>query len=105
MYFAVSYGMYYGMKALKTTYRTTFALDDIARKRIQRLSKKWKVSQAEVIRRSLEKAETMEELIQPDPLAMLESLAAKGELMALEDASAYLKENQKNRKEWRGEFE
>ena len=96
--------MYYGMKSLKTTYRTTFALDEVARKRIQRLSKKWQVSQAEVIRRSLEKAETMEDLIQPDPLAMLDSLAAKGQLMALEDANAYMKENLENRKEWRSEI-
>ena len=96
--------MHYGMKALKTTYRTTFALDEVARKRIMRLAKKWQVSQAEVIRRSLEKAETMENLIEPDPLAMLESLAAKGELMAREDAQAYLNENQQNRKEWRGEL-
>jgi len=95
--------MCYGMKALKTTYRTTFALDEVAKKRIQRLSKKWQVSQAEVIRRSLEKAEKMEDLIEPDPLAMLDSLAAKGELLAREDADAYLKENQENRKEWRGE--
>ena len=95
--------MCYGMKVLKTTYRTTFALDEVARKRIQRLSKKWQVSQAEVIRRSLEKAETMEDLIEPDPLAMLDSLTAKGQLMTREEASAYLKENRKNRKEWRDE--
>jgi hypothetical protein len=99
----MGYGMDDGMKLLKSTYRTTFALDEVARSRIQRLSKKWQVSQAEVIRRSLEKAEAMEHAIEPDPLAMLESLASKGELMSKEDANAYLKANQENRKEWRSE--
>lgn len=96
--------MYDGMKVLKTIYRTTFALDEVSRRRILRLSKKWQVSQAEVIRRSLEKVETMEDAINADPLALLDSLAANGQLMSREDASAYLKENQENRREWRGEF-
>jgi len=41
------------------TNRTTFSLDDQTVGRLRRLSKRWNVSQAEVVRRALEAAETM----------------------------------------------
>jgi len=39
------------------THRTTFALDEGTAQRLKRLSVRWKVSQAEVVRRSVEQAE------------------------------------------------
>ena len=39
------------------THRTTFALDAITAQRLKRLAARWKVSQAEVVRRSVEQAE------------------------------------------------
>ncbi|NJL70296.1 MAG: ribbon-helix-helix protein, CopG family [Candidatus Competibacteraceae bacterium] len=42
------------------THRTTFALDDSTASRLKRLAARWKVSQAEVVRRSVEKADQAE---------------------------------------------
>lgn len=39
------------------THRTTFALDEPTARRLKRLAARWKVSQAEVVRRSVEQAE------------------------------------------------
>ncbi len=39
------------------THRTTFTLDQMTALRLKRLAVRWKVSQAEVVRRSLEQAE------------------------------------------------
>ena len=39
------------------TYRTTFALDEATAQRLKRLAASWNVSQAEVVRRSVERAE------------------------------------------------
>lgn len=41
-------------------HRTTFALDDLTAHRLKRLAARWQVSQAEVVRRSLEKTEQAE---------------------------------------------
>lgn len=41
-------------------HRTTFALDDSTASRLKRLAARWQVSQAEVVRRSVEKAELAE---------------------------------------------
>jgi predicted transcriptional regulator len=45
----------YGMPTM--THRTTFALDEATAQRLKRLSSRWNVSQAEVVRRSVEQAE------------------------------------------------
>ena len=42
------------------THRTTFALDESTAQRLKRLATLWQVSQAEVVRRSVEKAEESE---------------------------------------------
>lgn len=42
------------------THRTTFALDAKTAQRLKRLAARWQVSQAEVVRRSVEKAEQAE---------------------------------------------
>jgi predicted transcriptional regulator len=39
------------------THRTTFALDAVTAQRLKRLAAHWSVSQAEVVRRSVEQAE------------------------------------------------
>lgn len=39
------------------SHRTTFALDEITAQRLKRLAAHWSVSQAEVVRRSVEQAE------------------------------------------------
>jgi predicted transcriptional regulator len=44
-----------GMQSM--THRTTFALDEATAQRLKRLAARWKVSQAEVVRRSVEQAE------------------------------------------------
>ena len=52
----ITYGMRNGMATM--THRTTFALDDGAILRLKKLSTLWQASQAEVVRRSLEIAES-----------------------------------------------
>ena len=44
-----------GMQTM--THRTTFALDEVTAQRLKRLATCWDVSQAEVVRRSVEQAE------------------------------------------------
>jgi len=52
-----------GMPAM--THRTTFALDDATAQRLKRLATRWNVSQAEVVRRSVDLAERHAD--RPDP--------------------------------------
>lgn len=47
------------------THRTTFALDDATAQRLKRLAARWNVSQAEVVRRSVDLAERLAD--RPDP--------------------------------------
>ena len=62
----------------KMTHRTTFALDEATAQRLKRLAARWDVSQAEVVRRSVERAEKAAAQEQPDPSAMLRALFASG---------------------------
>jgi hypothetical protein len=50
------------------THRTTFALDAVTAQRLKRLAARWNVSQAEVVRRSVEQAEN-HSLTQPGDVA------------------------------------
>jgi len=84
------------------THRTTFALDETTARRLKRLSAKWQVSQAEVVRRSLEQAESADESAQADPEALLRRLHAEGGGLAAEEAAAYMAEVREDRKQWRG---
>jgi hypothetical protein len=52
------YGMYCFIAIM--THRTSFALDELTAQRNKRLATRWNVSQAEVVRRSLEKNEQAE---------------------------------------------
>ena len=90
-----------GMPAM--THRTTFALDQTTAKRLKRLAARWQVSQAEVVRRSVEQAEKAAAPERPDPAAMLRELFAKGGGLDPEKGSAYIAEVYEDRKHWRGE--
>lgn len=80
-------------------HRTTFALDETTIRRLKRLSKTWRVSQAEVVRRALEKAERENDRTAPDPLARLQAYHDSGGLDSRK-AAAYLEEVAENRADW-----
>ncbi len=85
------------------THRTTFALDEATAQRLKRLAARWNVSQAEVVRRSVEQAENSKQTENPDPSAMLRALFASGGGLDLEKGNAYIAEVYEDRKHWRGE--
>ena len=85
------------------THRTTFALDETTAHRLKRLSARWQVSQAEVVRRSLEQAEKLAESQKPDAVALLRDLHEKGGGLNRKKADAYLAEVREDRKHWRRE--
>lgn len=87
----------------KMTHRTTFALDALTAKRLKRLASRWKVSQAEVVRLSVEQAEKQTEAEKPNPAAMLRELFASGGGLDPEKGNAYIEEVYEDRKHWRGE--
>jgi len=80
-----------------TSHRTSFALDELTIRRLRRLAKVWSVSQAEVVRRAIELAESNEE--SPDPLARLRAYHDSGGMDA-QKASAWIEDVAENRKEW-----
>lgn len=92
--------MFYGMATM--TYRTTFALDEQSIQRLKYLSSYWQVSQAEVIRRSLEQAEQSLRQTKVDPVGLLKELHADGAGLPAEDAALYMTEVRADRKQWRG---
>jgi hypothetical protein len=85
------------------TYRTTFALDKITALRLRKLAARWQVSQAEVVRRSVEQAERQAAPPKADPVAMLRELFAMGGGLDLEKGSAYIAEVYEDRKHWLGQ--
>ena len=93
--------MRYGMALM--THRTTFALDEKTAQRLKSLSSKWHVSQAEVVRRSLEQAETADTSAQKDPEALLQRLHEAGGGLAAEEAAAYMEQVREDRKQWRSQ--
>ncbi len=64
---------------MAATTRTSFALDAVSIGRLKSLSRKWRVSQAEVVRRALEKAAAEEA---QDPAYSLSSWLESGGLVA-----------------------
>jgi hypothetical protein len=98
---AKSDGMTDGMQTM--THRTTFALDEATAQRLKRLAAQWQVSQAEVVRRSLEQAEKLTKSEKPDPIALLRRLHEKGGGLDRKKADAYLAEVHEDRKRWRGQ--
>lgn len=88
--------MHNGMPTM--THRTTFALDETTAHRLKRLAARWQVSQAEVVRRSLEHAEKLTESRKPDAVALLRRLHEKGGGLDRGKAEAYLAEVYEDRK-------
>ena len=91
--------MLYGMAVM--THRTTFALDNQSIQRLKHLSSRWQVSQAEVIRRSLEQAEQNARQTKKNPVSLLEQLHADEAGLLAEDAARYMSEVRADRKQWR----
>lgn len=85
----------------KMSHRTTFALDEATALRLKRLAARWRVSQAEVVRRSLEQAERLGQGGNPDPEALLGELHKKGAGLTSAAAADYLAEVREDRKQWR----
>lgn len=83
------------------THRTTFALDAATAHRLKRLSHRWKVSQAEVVRRAVKYAEVSEEPCTPDAIAMLQALHARGGGIDKQSADRWITQIREDRKNWR----
>jgi hypothetical protein len=82
-------------------HRTTFALDAITTQRLKRLAKLWNVSQAEVVRRSVERSEQTAQAMTRDPVELLRHLHAKGAGLAKAEADRWIAETYEDRKNWR----
>lgn len=87
----------------RTSHRTTFALDQSTADRLKRLSLRWQVSQAEVVRRAVEQAEAQANASDPNPLSRLRQLREAGQSLTLEAADAYMCEVYQDRRNWRGQ--
>ena len=92
-------GMFDGMK--KMIHRTTFALDESTARRLKHLSRLWQVSQAEVVRRAVANAESIDGNSDNDPIALLERLHAAGQGLLPVVAEKALSEVREGRKRWR----
>lgn len=76
-------------------------LDAESAARLRKLAESWQVTEAEVVRRSLERAEN-DSPPKKDPVAMLKAYHARGGLDR-EAAEKYLAEVYEDRKKWRDE--
>jgi predicted transcriptional regulator len=83
------------------THRTTFTLDEKTAQRLKRLAKLWSVSQAEVVRRSVENSEQTAQATKSDPVALLRALHAKGGGIGKAEADRWVAETYEDRKNWR----
>jgi predicted transcriptional regulator len=82
-------------------HRTTFALDETTAQRLKRLAKLWNVSQAEVVRRSVERSEQTAQADKRDPVALLQALHARGGGISKAEADRWVAETYADRKHWR----
>lgn len=82
------------------THRTTFALDGDTARRLKALAARWRVSQAEVVRRAVAQAEHLPDAHQPDLLARLKTYHAGASLDA-SSAEKYVSQARADRKRWR----
>jgi|GEM_PF-457035 len=82
-------------------HRTSFALDEGTTGKLKRLAARWNVSQAEVVRRSVDLAARETEPVKPDPIAMLKQLHAKGGGLDKMVADRWIAEVYEDRKRWR----
>ena len=83
------------------THRTTFALDKDTAKRLRSLAKRWKVSQAEVVRRAVETAEKQSSPEGSNPGSRLLELFANGQGLDADTAAGYIGEVYQDRQNWR----
>lgn len=91
--------MHDGMSIM--VHRTTFALDESTAGRLKKLALLWQVSQAEVVRRAVAKAEADSVVDKPDPVAMLRKLHSDGRGLKTKTANEYLAEVRADRKRGR----
>ena len=82
------------------THRTTFALDAETMRRLKHLAARWKVSQAEVVRRAVARAEAQPDIA--DPVAALRQLQESGQGLDAKKGEPYLAQVYADRKRWRG---
>ena len=87
----------YGMA--KMNRRTTFALDEETILRLKKLAAIWHVSQAEVVRKAIKKAESEFNTGNRDKLDLLRQYH-KREEMKIEVVDTYLDEVAENRSSW-----
>lgn len=81
------------------THRTTFALDEATITRLRHLAEVWEVSQAEVVRRSIEMAERQAAKDALDLVARLDAWHSKGGIEP-SIAKAWLQEVAEGRSDW-----
>jgi len=79
--------------------RTTFTLDEATTQRLKRLALQWGVSQAEVVRRSIEQAERLDREKREEVAERLVTYYKDGGL-SQDKAEQYLREVSDNRSEW-----
>ena len=84
-----------------TQYRTTFSFDRTTMFTLKNLAARWRVSQAEVVRRALVFVNQNESLgTTSSPLSRLENYQKTGS-MVREEAELYLQTAKNERKSWR----
>ncbi|MCK5153548.1 MAG: hypothetical protein KAQ93_04250 [Spirochaetales bacterium] len=83
----------------KMNRRTTFALDEETILRLRKLAAIWHVSQAEVVRKAIKKAESEFNTGNKDKLDLLRQYHEREE-MKIEVADTYLDEVAENRSSW-----
>jgi hypothetical protein len=84
-------------------HRTTFALDEATIRKMNRLAGKWRVSQAEVVRRAIGQADANDERGTGSRVVRLRTYHLQGGMSA-EAADSYLEETAESRADWgRGE--
>lgn len=87
-----------GMKTM--THRTTFALDKKTAGNLKKLSRSWRVSQAEVVRRAVAEAVNRNAFVRPDPLEALESLHSSGDVLDAKTAEQWALRVREDRAYW-----
>ena len=90
-----------GMKQM--THRMTIALDQEAAERLKRLTEAWQVSQAEVVRRVLAMAESVEPESR-NAASLLRSIHESGKGLERDAAIRYMSDLRETGKTWRGNW-
>lgn len=83
----------------KTKHRTSFALDEATAERIQRLARRWGVSQAEVVRRAVRLAADQSETEGSDVRERVARYRSSGRI-SQEQADEFLRQVAEDRASW-----